>query len=154
MIKTRKIYIGKYLDFQWFFKILILFMANFEKEFYPAENWIFKYSIWVLQRLLEADGSEQRSTRNRWPWMIDPHHLHITYAQQQMFTSNSLTYTVQNNQSVPRRTEWLAKIKNDPIGSFGRIAVKPIRTCTVKKFLGIFLRNFREDLSNFLTSRK
>ena len=63
MIKTRKMYIGKYLDFQWFFKILILFKANFEKEFYPAKNGIFKYFIWVLQRLLEADGGEQRSTR-------------------------------------------------------------------------------------------
>ena len=63
MIKTRKMYFGKYLDFQSFFKILILFIANFEKRFYPAKNGIFKYSTWVLQRLLEADGGEQRSTR-------------------------------------------------------------------------------------------
>ena len=61
--KNRKMYEGNYLDFQSFFNILI-FNGEFWKTILSGQNGIFKYSIiWFLQRLLEADGGEQRSTR-------------------------------------------------------------------------------------------
>ena len=75
-------YDRNYLDFQSSFLILTRFATSVVKQFYPAkmEFSIFYYGF--TKKTFRSRWRTMIDMNDRWPWMMNPRHQHITCVQQ------------------------------------------------------------------------